>query len=71
MLKEYRVKYNLKPITAEISVMAESEEEAQEEIERVFAGDAPERGENSWIDTEVLWDVEWYTDVEEVIEVES
>lgn len=71
MLKEYRVKYNLKPITAEVSVMAESEEEAQEEIERVFAGGTPERGENSWIDTEVLWDVEWYTDIEEVIEVES
>ena len=70
MLKQYDVKYNIKPIYAEITVMAESAEEAQEEIERVFQGDTPIRGENQWIDQDVLWNVEWYTDVEEVEEVE-
>ena len=69
MLKKYNVKYNLKPICAEIRVMAESEEEAQEEIERVFCGETPEREENLWIDQEILWDTEWYTDVEEVTEI--
>jgi len=70
-MKEYKVVYNLKPITAEICVLAESEEEAQEEIERVFRGEEPQREENSWIDNDTLWDVEWYTDVEDVIEIES
>lgn len=70
-MKEYKVKYTLKPVVAEIFVMAESEEEAQEEIERVFRGEAPQRDENFWIDQNTLWDVEWYTDVEDVTEVES
>ena len=70
-MKEYKVKYTLKPIVAEICVLAESEEEAQEEIERVFRGEAPQRDENFWIDQDTLWDVEWYTDVDDVVEIES
>ena len=70
-MKEYKVVYSLKPIAAEIRVLAESKEEAQEEIERVFRGGEPQREENLWIDRDTLWDVEWYTDVEDAIEIES
>lgn len=57
-MKEYCVKYKLSG-TSYIRVMADSEEDAMNEIENVFAGDPPENEENSWIDQEVVWDIEW------------
>lgn len=57
-MKEYCVKYKLSG-TGYLKVMADSEEEAMNEIENVFTGDPPENEENSWIDQEVVWDLEW------------
>lgn len=60
-MKEYCVEYKIKG-TGYLVVMADSKEEAMSEIENVFVGDPPENEENSWIDQDVLWDLEWYTE---------
>jgi hypothetical protein len=57
-MKEYYVKYELAG-TGFIRVTARNEEDAQEEIDRIFAGDEPIHEDNQWIDQDVLWDIEW------------
>ena len=68
-MKEYKVAYELKG-RGYITVTAENEEDAMEEIERVFCGDLPKHDENSWIDNDILWDIEWNTtDVLNALEI--
>lgn len=57
-MKEYYVKYELAG-TGFIRVTAHNEEDAQEEIDRIFAGDEPIHEDNQWIDQDVLWNIEW------------
>lgn len=59
-MKEYEVKYKLKGY-GYITVIANNEDDAMDEIDRVFGGDPPKHDKNSWIDDEVLWDIEWDT----------
>lgn len=59
-MKEYSVKYKLKGY-GYIKVTANNEDDAMEEIDRVFCGDKPRHEENDWIDDDVLWDIEWNT----------
>ena len=67
-MKDYLVIYELAG-KGLIQVTARNEEEAREEVERVFAGDEPVHEENQWIDQDVLWDIEWdKTDITDVKE---
>lgn len=59
-MKEYSVKYKLKEY-GYIRVTAENEDDAMDEIDRVFYGDEPRHEENDWIDNDTLWDIEWTT----------
>jgi hypothetical protein len=59
-MKEYSVKYKLKGY-GYITVIANNEDDAMEEIDRVFCGDKPRHEKNDWIDDDVLWDIEWTT----------
>ena len=68
-MKEYRVKYKLKGY-GYITVTANDEDDAMEEIDRVFCGDKPKHEENDWIDDDTLWDIEWTTtDVIDAVEI--
>ena len=67
-MKEYQVKYKIKTI-GYITVSAENEEEAMEEVDRIFMDEDPKYSENTWIDQDVLWDCEWDTDTLEAEEV--
>ena len=68
-MKEYCVEYKIKG-TGYLTVYANSEEEARSEIENVFGGDPPEIEENSWIDQDVVWDLEWDTETINAVEEE-
>ena len=59
-MKEYTVKYKLGGY-GYLTVVAESEEDAMEEIDRVMCGDEPTHPENSWVSPEVVWDIEYTT----------
>jgi len=59
-MKEYRVKYKIKGY-GYITVTANDENDAMDEIDRVFCGDIPKHDENSWIYDDTLWDIEWDT----------
>lgn len=59
-MKEYSVKYKLKGY-GYITVTANNEDDAMNEIDRIFCGDEPRHDENSWIDDDTLWDIEWTT----------
>ena len=59
-MKAYTVKYELKGY-GYITVAAEDENDAKNEIDRIFCNDEPRHDENNWIDDNVLWDIEWTT----------
>jgi len=59
-MKKYRVEYKLKGY-GHITVIANDEKDAMNEIDRIFYGDKPRHNENRWIDDDVLWDIEWDT----------
>ena len=59
-MKEYTLKYKIKGYGC-IRVTAENEDDAMNEIDRVFGGDSPNHEENDWIDNDTLWDIEWTT----------
>lgn len=68
-MKQYCVEYEIKG-KGYLVVEADSKEEAMSEIENVFAGDPPENEENSWIDQDVVWDLEWDTETVDAVEEE-
>jgi hypothetical protein len=59
-MKEYTVKYELKGY-GYITVTADDEDDAMDEINRVFCGENPKYEDNDWIDEDALWDIEWST----------
>lgn len=59
-MKEYRVIYELKGY-GYITVMAENEDDALEEVNCALCGNTPRHEENDWLDQDVLWDIEWGT----------
>lgn len=59
-MKKYNVKYELKGY-GYITVTAEDENDAMNEIDRIFCHDEPRHEENDWIDDDTLWDIEWTT----------
>lgn len=59
-MKEYSVKYKIKGY-GRIRVTAENEDDAMNEINRVFCRSEPNHEENDWIDEDALWDIEWTT----------
>ena len=68
-MKEYTVKYELKGY-GYITVTAEDEDDAKNEIDRFFCNDEPRHKENDWIDDDTLWDIEWTTtDVIDAIKI--
>jgi hypothetical protein len=59
-MKGYTVKYELKGY-GYITVIADDEDDAMDEINRIFEIEKPKHEENDWIDDDVLWDIEWST----------
>lgn len=57
-MKEYRVKYKIEG-TGYLVFRANSEEEAEEEFDRILGGDKPQIEDNEWIDNDVIYDLEW------------
>lgn len=57
-MKEYTIKYKLEG-TGYLTFMANSEEEAEEEFDRIICGDDPLVEENRWIDDYVIYNLEW------------
>jgi hypothetical protein len=66
-MKEYSVKYKIKG-TGELVFMANSEEEAEEEFYRIMGGDEPQIEDNSWINQDVIFDLEWDEEILETRE---
>lgn len=60
-MKEYIVEYEIKTI-GQITVSAENEEDAMEEIDLIFCDEDPKYSDNTWIDKDTLWDCEWITE---------
>lgn len=68
-MKEYSVKYELKGY-GYITITAENENDAMDEIDRIVCGENPKHEDNVWIDDDVLWDIEWdTTEVVNVVEI--
>ena len=63
----YTVKYKIKG-TGYLQFEADSEEEAREEFDRVLCGEECKNEENSWIDQDVVYDLEWDDEVLDVSE---
>lgn len=61
-MKEYSVKYKIEG-TGYLNIVANSEEEAEEEFYRALCGDDLEIEDNTWIDNDVIYDIEWNTDI--------
>jgi hypothetical protein len=57
-MKEYNIKYELKG-TGYLTFSADNAEEAEEEFYRIMCGDRPQIEENDWIDSDVIYDVEY------------
>ena len=56
-MKEYEVKYKIEGY-GYISVIAENEKDAMNEVNRLFRGNNPRHEENDWIDSGDLWDID-------------
>ena len=69
-LKPYKVHYSLEAYDPTVVIYAPSEEEANEEFERIISYEDPIYAKNTWIDCEVLHDCEWDVHVEETVETE-
>lgn len=63
-LKEYYINYEIKTYTpGRICIMAESEEDAEDQFDSILAHEEEEvYEENEWIDEDVIFDVEWSID---------
>ena len=70
-LKPYEVHYNLNAYKPMVVIYAPSEEEANEEFERIISYEDPIYAKNTWIDSEVIHDCEWDIDVEKTVEQEA
>lgn len=57
-MKEYTIKYKLEG-TGYLTFMANSEEEAEEEFDRIICGDKPQIEDNDWITDNIIYDLEW------------
>lgn len=66
-MKKYTVHYYIGGM-GRIEVMANSEDEAREEIDRVFCGQEVMNDENFWIDQDALYDLEWDPDITRIDE---
>ena len=64
----YQVKYKIKG-TGYLQFEADSKEEAEEEFDRALCGEECENEENSWIDQDVVYDLEWDDEILDVNEV--
>lgn len=63
----YTVKYKIKG-TGYLQFEANSEEEAEQEFYAAFAGAECCNEENSWIDQDVVYDLEWDDEILDVSE---
>lgn len=63
----YTVKYKIKG-TGYLQFEANSEEEAEQEFYRAFCNEECENEDNSWIDQDVVYDLEWDEEVLNVSE---
>lgn len=66
-MRKYRIKYEIKG-TGYLVFTANSEEEAEEEFYRALCGDDLEIEDNAWINNDVIYDIEWDTDILETKE---
>lgn len=66
-MKEYSIKYKIKS-TGYLTFMANSKEEAKEEFYRIMGGDEPEIEDNSWINQDVIFNLEWDEEILETRE---
>lgn len=57
-MRKYRIKYEIKG-TGYLVFTANSEEEAEEEFDRISCGDKPKIEDNEWITDEEIYDLEW------------
>ena len=57
-MKEFDIKYRMTG-AKKITLVADSKEDAVEELERIINGEETAHEENSWIDMWVLLDMEW------------
>lgn len=57
-MRKYRIKYEIKG-TGYLIFTANSEEEAEEEFDRISCGDNPQIEDNEWITDEKIYDLEW------------
>lgn len=64
----YTVKYKIKG-TGYLQFEANSEEEAEQEFYRALCNEECKNEENSWIDQDVVYDLEWDDEVLDVNEV--
>lgn len=63
----FTVKYKIKG-TGYLQFEANSEEEAEQEFYRALYNEECENEENSWIDQDVVYDLEWDNEVLDVSE---
>jgi len=61
-MKEYSIRYELRG-TGCLTFRANSAEEAEEEFDRALCGDPLEIEDNAWIDNDVIYDIEWDTEI--------
>lgn len=64
----YTVKYKIKG-TGYLQFEANSEEEAEQEFYRALSNEECENEDNSWIDQDVVYDLEWDDEILDVNEV--
>lgn len=57
-MRKYRIKYKIEG-TGYLVFTANSEEEAEEEFDRISCGDKPQIEDNEWITDEEIYDLEW------------
>jgi hypothetical protein len=61
-MKEYNITYELRG-RGQLTFSADSAEEAEEEFYRIMCGDKPLIEENDWIDSDVIYDVEYDNEI--------
>lgn len=61
-MKEYRIKYKLES-TGYLIFKANSAEEAEDEFDRILCGDKPQIEDNEWITDDVIYDLEWDSEI--------
>lgn len=64
----FQIKYKIKG-TGYLQFEADSEDEALEEFHRAICNEECQNDDNSWIDQDVVYDLEWDEEVLDVSEV--